>query len=300
MTRSRKISFVITLAALLFAMLSLFWNPGERPVAAAPATIGFHNYEYVPANVVINIGETVTWQPDAGYSFADHPLRFDTLPQYQVNSGTDPFVLSFPTAGRWRFYCNIHGSPLAGGMSGTVTVVDPNGPPTPTPTMTPTGSALYVPGAFNDKPPTPIPTSTPTQTPTVTPTPTVTQTPTPTSTPTFSPNPPGPPSQFFARPTDGTHINISWTNPPDASLTQYRLALCHSAAFSISPNCPLASADVFTSFFNTSPNQFVSFDDFGTKPGLYTCAWVQFNGSGGTSIFYPGGGTITLTNCSTP
>jgi plastocyanin len=297
-------------------LLSLFSYPGERPAAADPATITFKNFQYSPANVTVNIGESVTWQPDTGFTFADHPLRFDTLPN-QVNNGSDPFVLQFNTAGVFRFYCFIHGSPGGGGMSGSVTVVDPNGSPTPTqtststptptgsptptPTMTPTGAALYVPDAFNDRPPTPIPTSTPTQTPTVTPTPTVTRTPTPTSTPTLSPNPPGPPSQFFARPTDGTHINISWTNPPDSNLTQYRLALCHSAAFSISPNCPLASADVFTSFFNTSPNQFVSFDDFGTTFGLYTCAWVQFvNSSGRSSVFYPGGGSITLSNCSTP
>lgn len=304
MIRSRRLSFAVTLAVLFAAFLGIVTYPAGRQMAdAAPATINFRNFEYSPANVVVNIGDSVTWQPDSGFTFANHPLRFDTLPN-QVNNGTDPFVLQFNVAGVFRFYCNIHGSSGGGGMSGSVTVLDTSGSPTPTgsptstptPTATPTGAALYVPGAFNEKPPTSTMTSTPTQTPTPT------RTSTPTQTPTFSPsNAPGPPKVFFVRGSDGSHVVINWTNPSDFNLFQYRLAICHSGATTISPDCPLASADVFTQFFFTTPNQFVSFDDFGSTPGRYTCAWVQFvSSSGRASIFYPGGGSITLNNCSIP
>lgn len=297
----------LILLAAICALGLVVWVASENgPVSlAANANISFTCCAYAPAAVTVQVGETVTWTPDAGSSFSQHPLRIDAL-GIQKNDGTDPFTLPFTSAGTFTYYCAIH---VAQGMFGTITV--DAAPPSPTATPSPGGTPkVYVPYVQVNNP---APTATPTVTNTPTVTPTPTQTNTPTVTPTFPPFPtntpggnpfnPGPPSQFFAA-GRGTRIDVTWTNPGAINLSGYRIANCHDFGPNIQPQCNFSDAYIPPSFISTLPNQSVLWQDFNVMPLTYDCYWIQYiNFWGQVSQFYPNDGfnpIKTIGNCAIP
>lgn len=297
----------LILLAAICALGLVVWVASENgPVSlAANANISFTCCAYAPAAVTVQVGETVTWTPDAGSSFSQHPLRIDAL-GIQKNDGTDPFTLPFTSAGTFTYYCAIH---VAQGMFGTITV--DAAPPSPTATPSPGGTPkVYVPYVQVNNP---APTATPTVTNTPTVTPTPTQTNTPTVTPTFPPFPtntpgggqgPAAPQQFYAVPNFGVSVNVTWQNPNDFTLSGYRLAICRDGGHFDTPQCNFDNSTFPNTFSPASPNAFNQIFDGGTTPGQFSCYWIQYiNGFGQVSVFYPNSGGTPIkngANCSTP
>jgi plastocyanin len=83
--------------------------------------------EYFPATVHVAPGGSVTIKPASGVTFEDHPLVFVDGSVHKGTPDATPVVKTFPTAGRFEFYCSIHGDLNAQtghveGMSGVVNV----------------------------------------------------------------------------------------------------------------------------------------------------------------------------------
>ena len=79
---------------------------------------------FSPNSVVINQGDTVTWNNTGGL----HNVNFDdgsyTMPASPSTSAWS-VTRTFNTPGMFRYYCQVHGGPNGSGMSGVVWV---NGP----------------------------------------------------------------------------------------------------------------------------------------------------------------------------
>jgi plastocyanin len=118
-----------TLAALATVATAVTGLAAAAPIVAHTGgnpTIGFRAATYTPDSVRILPGQTVTWSPDAGTDFDHHPLVFDNHPEIAgATTGTTPFPYTFATAGRYTYFCRIHG-PI--GMRGEV-LVTVNDPP---------------------------------------------------------------------------------------------------------------------------------------------------------------------------
>lgn len=94
---------------------------GATALAADQTVTATSSNEFTPAAVSVNQGETVTWVNAGG----DHNVKFDdgSFEQPGEPSGSAWTVARrFDTPGTFRYYCEAHGGPGGGGMSGTVTV----------------------------------------------------------------------------------------------------------------------------------------------------------------------------------
>jgi plastocyanin len=104
-------------------------SSGAAPTAAATTQITIMNYAFSPANVTIDVGDTVVWtnHDTAPHNvvISDGPVKF-TSPT--LNTG-DTFTYTFTVAGTYDYYCSIHPD-----MKASVTVVGDGGTdPTPPP-----------------------------------------------------------------------------------------------------------------------------------------------------------------------
>ena len=86
---------------------------------------------FAPADVTINVGETVTWTNESG----PHNVRFNDgsfeMPMESELPAAWPaggVMRTFTSSGDFRYYCEAHGTPTSG-MSGFVHVVDVTTPP---------------------------------------------------------------------------------------------------------------------------------------------------------------------------
>ena len=95
------------------------------PSLAANQTVTANpSLTFSPNSVVINQGDTVTWNNTGGL----HNVHFDDNSFIMPSSpSTAAWSVNrtFNTPGMFRYYCQVHGSPNGGGMSGIVWV---NGP----------------------------------------------------------------------------------------------------------------------------------------------------------------------------
>ena len=94
------------------------------PALAANQTVTSQSVpldRFNPANVGVNVGETVTWNNSSG----THNVHFDDgsfdMPPSPI-SGAWSVNRTFNTPGVYRYYCELHGGPNGAGMSGTVAV----------------------------------------------------------------------------------------------------------------------------------------------------------------------------------
>jgi plastocyanin len=105
----------VFVAALLAAAPALAAN---QTVSATPGL------EFTPSTVVINQGDTVTWNNTGGL----HNVHFDDN-SYDMPASPSTAAWSvnrtFTAPGMFRYYCEAHGGPNGTGMSGVVWV---NGP----------------------------------------------------------------------------------------------------------------------------------------------------------------------------
>jgi plastocyanin len=99
-------------------------------LAADQTVIATDSDEFVPRNVTVDPGDTVTWRNQGD----DHNVKFDdgSFEQPPAPSSSAWTVSrTFTTPGTFRYYCEAHGGPGGAGMSGTVVVRSPEAPPRP-------------------------------------------------------------------------------------------------------------------------------------------------------------------------
>jgi plastocyanin len=146
-------------AALLVVggMVATMGVAGASQRAAADETIATDTgTAFIPPDVAISTGDTVTWNfPAPGVHNAASSNDVPADPNWKDFRTSDApsrgtYSYTFTQPGSYTYLCEVHG-----GMSGTITVTGTPVTPTPTPSATPTTT----------------PTSTPTTTPTPTPTP---------------------------------------------------------------------------------------------------------------------------------
>ena len=161
---------ILAWAATLLVSIALLGMP--LVVLAAPAGVNIVNFTFAPANVQINVGETVTW---TNSDSAAHSAKFAAFTTPVLMQGQRA-TLTFSSPGRYPYVCGVHGS----SMSGTVIVQAAATPPPPPPTQPPpppptaplpTAARTPAPAAATPEPTT-APTDAPTEAPTATPAPT--------------------------------------------------------------------------------------------------------------------------------
>jgi plastocyanin/glucose/arabinose dehydrogenase len=96
--------------------------PAAPPPAAAGTSVAMQNIAFVPQNITVQAGTTVTWTNNDAIQ---HTVTWDDR---SVDSGllsqNDTFSIKFDQPGTYGYFCIPHGSPGAG-MFGTVTVTGP-------------------------------------------------------------------------------------------------------------------------------------------------------------------------------
>ncbi len=98
------------------------------PATAADQTVtAGPEFEFSPAEVTIDVGDTVTWEQSGVFP---HNVKFDDGSfEEPADPTSTPWTAerTFDTPGTFRYYCEQHGGPNGSGMSGTVSVRDPSG-----------------------------------------------------------------------------------------------------------------------------------------------------------------------------
>ena len=99
--------------------------PTEAPPAAAAdaVTVEMANFAFVPNDVTVSAGTSVTWiNQDSGprHSATAADGSFDT----GLFDGGEEVTLTFDTPGTYVYYCTLHGSPDGSGMAATITVTE--------------------------------------------------------------------------------------------------------------------------------------------------------------------------------
>lgn len=100
--------------------LALFLFALANPVQAQTThivTVGDNFFS--PANLTIQVGDTVRWTNAVGGN--PHDVTADDLSFASETASSFTFNVTFDTPGVFGYYCTIHGSP-GSGMSGTITV----------------------------------------------------------------------------------------------------------------------------------------------------------------------------------
>lgn len=91
---------------------------------AAPTDVTIMHFQFMPANIVVEVGSTVRW---TNMDAIEHSVTSQTGEGTLVPSGvfdhylneTETFSFTFTTEGTYHYYCVPHGS----SMQGTVTVI---------------------------------------------------------------------------------------------------------------------------------------------------------------------------------
>ncbi|HJR51458.1 MAG TPA: plastocyanin/azurin family copper-binding protein [Gemmatimonadales bacterium] len=97
--------------------------PPPPPADATIQVLGPPDNMFSPAEVTIQVGQTVEWVWPAGAM--DHNVSPDDEEPTSSGSPADgpkTYSFTFNTAGTYAFFCVVHGGPGGAGMSGTVTV----------------------------------------------------------------------------------------------------------------------------------------------------------------------------------
>lgn len=110
--------------------------PVTAALAADPVTVTAQGTSFTPKEVAIGIGDTVAWRNESGV----HNVRFVDGSYRSGEPAGDAGKFgerTFPDAGAFAYYCEVHGDAEGGGMAGTITVGEVVATPTPVATATP-------------------------------------------------------------------------------------------------------------------------------------------------------------------
>ena len=119
----------VTIRCAWVGLLAVLLVPAG-PAQAANQPVAAISNVFVPADVTVQQGDTVTWSNHGG----THNVRFDDGSfEMPADPATTAWSVSrsFDAAGVFRYYCEEHGTPNGGGMSGAVNVQAAGAPPPP-------------------------------------------------------------------------------------------------------------------------------------------------------------------------
>jgi plastocyanin len=127
-----------------FAILAVCLGVGVLPAVAADQDVTIQDSSFTPSDVAVKPGESVTWRAQG--ATLSHNVHFEgEAAALGAPSPDFSATRQFPTAGTYRYYCDIHGS---FGMRGVVFVNDTGTVPgASTPTPSPSGTPTPAPGA---------------------------------------------------------------------------------------------------------------------------------------------------------
>jgi plastocyanin len=99
-------------------------GPPPPPPSATIQVLGpTPENRFEPADVTIQVGQTVKWNwPSGSLQHNVVPDGDDPAPSGPLANGPEEYSFTFTSAGTFAFYCANHGGPGGSGMSGTVTV----------------------------------------------------------------------------------------------------------------------------------------------------------------------------------
>ena len=116
--RHGRLPRLLGLAALALAAAALVGCSDEAAANASPvATTSVElpkSYKFVPAAIVVAVGDTVTWTNHDDFT---HNVTFAGEPGLTMRPG-EAVTRAFPTAGTFAYQCSLHPRD----MNGTVTV----------------------------------------------------------------------------------------------------------------------------------------------------------------------------------
>jgi plastocyanin len=98
-------------------------NPAPGPLPSSNTTSpSMNGAAFSPAIDTVAAGSTVTWTNHDGFNHTVNsvPGSSEVFSSGAVSSGTS-YAHTFSTAGRYDYYCTIHGTPTSG-MRGTIVV----------------------------------------------------------------------------------------------------------------------------------------------------------------------------------
>lgn len=104
-----KLRALVVLVAMLGLTIGSLASPGE----AAPSTdhqVSIVDFAFMPARLAVRVGDSVTWTNNG---VAPHTSTSFTWDSGILQPG-DTFTLTFDSAGRFRYRCDIHRQMLGG------------------------------------------------------------------------------------------------------------------------------------------------------------------------------------------
>src|SRR5690348_11335169 len=113
---------ILTLLFLLMPLLAACGS--SAPVSAGPS-VSMSDNEFTPATLHIKPGQTVTWVNNGQ---AVHTVTADdgSFNSQNIQPGAE-YSRTFTTAGRYPYYCVLHGAAGGYGMAGVIIVDGPSG-----------------------------------------------------------------------------------------------------------------------------------------------------------------------------
>ena len=115
------IAAVVVLLGCMSSSLTYTGGGGGGGGAAGHTTnitVGGAANVFSPANDTVAAGSTVTWTWNGG----SHTVTFETLNDSSVTMSSGTFLVTFSTAGVYRYRCLIHSTSFGSGMHGSVVV----------------------------------------------------------------------------------------------------------------------------------------------------------------------------------
>jgi len=90
------------------------------PPAPAAVTVSMKDFEFVPQEIKVKAGTTITWKNEGSkpHSATAVDKSFDTA----IFQPGESKSATFSTPGTFKYYCQLHGTPDGNGMVGTVVV----------------------------------------------------------------------------------------------------------------------------------------------------------------------------------
>jgi plastocyanin len=100
------------------------------PAEAASAPVAMVAIEFRPREIKVAVGDTVTWHHKDGepHTVTADDATYDSSPVCEPVAGTgcmdtgDTWSHTYGAAGRYPYFCKVHGKPGGEGMAGAVIV----------------------------------------------------------------------------------------------------------------------------------------------------------------------------------
>src|SRR5450432_709698 len=118
----KRSKFWIMIMLCGLALVAIASGKQVTSAQADQVTVNMQDFAFVPANITVHVGGTVTW---ANTGTKKHTATADdnSFDTGVVAPGASSQAVTFTKAGTFKYFCQFHGGPDGVDMSGTITVV---------------------------------------------------------------------------------------------------------------------------------------------------------------------------------